>query len=87
MKRIVKETDSNGHAKYRVQSNRLLGFIPCRWYTIMYYNEFDEVVDAAFDTYHEALRFVKPIKERVCKIEVWNSRDGLVRGDKIDDYD
>lgn len=87
MKRIIKETDGNGYVKYGVQSNRLMGFLPCPWYTITYYNEFDEVVDAVFDTFHEALRFIKPMKERVRKIEVWNSRDGLVRGDKIDDYD
>ena len=87
MKRIVKETDSNGVGKYRVQSNRLMGFIPCRWHTITYYDLYGQVRDAVFDTYHEALRIADPIKKRVRKIEVWNSRDGLVRGDKIDEYE
>lgn len=87
MKRIVKETNSNGYAKYRVQTNRLMGFIPCRWCTLTYWNRFDEAVDAVFDSYQEALAFASKEKRKVRRLEVWNSRDGLVRGDKIDDYD
>lgn len=30
-KRVVKETDSYGRTYYVVETNRILGFIPCKW--------------------------------------------------------
>lgn len=30
-KRVVKETDSYGRGYYVVETNRILGFIPCKW--------------------------------------------------------
>lgn len=60
MKRIVKVTTGRGGTKYRVETNRILWFIPCSWRTVILTNDYDEVTDAVFDTFVDAINFVKP---------------------------
>jgi hypothetical protein len=51
MKRIVEETLGNGNTRYRVETNRILGFIPCKWHTDTFYDgERDITFDAIFDS-------------------------------------
>ena len=55
MKRIVEETLGNGNTRYRVETNRILGFIPCKWHTDTFYDgERDITFDAIFDSIDEA---------------------------------
>lgn len=35
-KRVVKEADSCGREYYVVETNRILGFIPCKWHMCYY---------------------------------------------------
>lgn len=56
MKRIIKETLRNGDTQYRVETNRFLGFIPCKWHTDLVFDvELNMHLDAIFDSYDEAL--------------------------------
>lgn len=87
MKRIVKETTHFGGAKYRVETNRILWFIPCSWRTITFTNDYGEVTNAVFDTFIDAVNFVKPKNTKSIRREIWNSRDGLVRPHLVDDDD
>lgn len=87
MKRIVKVTTGRGGTKYRVETNRILWVIPCSWRTVTLTNDYGEVTDAVFDTFVDAIKFVKPKKPKDIRREVWNSRDGLVRPHLVDDDD
>lgn len=87
MRRIVKVTTGRGGTKYRVETNRILWFIPSLWRTVIFTNDYGEVTDAVFDTFIDAINFVKPKNPKGIRREVWNSRDGLVRPDLVDDDD
>ena len=55
MKRIVEETLGNGNTRYRVETNRIFGLIPCKWHTDTFYDgERDMTFDAVFSTIDEA---------------------------------
>ena len=64
MKRIVEETLGNGNIRYRVETNRILGFIPCKWYTDTFYDgERDITFDAIFDNIDEAYSHIGIIRK------------------------
>lgn len=66
MKRIIKETLRNGDAQYRVETNRFLGFIPCKWRTDLVFDvELDRYLGAIFDSYDEALIHCGKLPERL----------------------
>ena len=55
MKRIVEETLANKSIRYRIETNKILGFIPCKWHTDTFYDgERDMTFDAVFGTIDEA---------------------------------
>lgn len=55
MKRIVAETLANELIRYRVETNRIFGIIPCKWCTDTFYDgERDMTFDAVFSTIDEA---------------------------------
>lgn len=55
MKRIVEEKILNGKTRYRVETNRIFGFIPCKWYTDTVYDaEHDMTFEAVFDSISDA---------------------------------
>lgn len=61
-KRIVKVTFDNNVEKFRVETNRRYGFIPCKWRTIQYIDFgtgglCPPEVDAFFDTLAQAKEF------------------------------
>lgn len=56
MKRILKEIHKDGKCRYRVESNRILGFIPSKWRTCTY-EVWGGSADAVFDTFEQAQRF------------------------------
>ena len=68
MKRIIEEWFADGQIQFVVQTNRLFGFIPCKWHTCTFYDaERDINFDAIFSTKEEALAFIgqsKSIVER-----------------------
>lgn len=70
MKRIVEETLEDGTKQYRVETNRLWGFIPIKWTTDLCYvgYPYDIHVSAIFSTLKEAQRHCgidpNPVKER-----------------------
>ena len=76
-KRIVKETLRDGRVRYRVETNRLFGFIPIRWTTDLDFYTIDDYGTecsflAIFDNLSDAKRFcgILPNKEEVIKREV-----------------
>ena len=81
MKRIIKETDSNGKTRYVVEKNRILGFIPWRWHTDTYYDvDYDMEFYAIFDSFSEAADFVRlSDRTKVHRKEVWNSDDRKIK--------
>ena len=55
MKRIVEETLANKLIRYRVETNKILGFIPCKWRTDTFYDgERDMTFEAVFTSIDEA---------------------------------
>lgn len=55
MKRIVEESLLRGKTRYRVETNRIFGFIPCKWRTDTFYDaEHDIMFDAVFDSISDA---------------------------------
>jgi hypothetical protein len=55
MKRIVEEKLSNMSVRYRVETNRIFGFIPCKWHTDTFYDaEHDMTFEAVFDSISDA---------------------------------
>lgn len=70
MKRIVEETLEDNSKQYRVETNRLWGFIPTKWHTDLYYigYPYDTYFSAVFSTLEEAQRHCRinpnPVKER-----------------------
>lgn len=75
IKRIIKETLSNGKEQYLVQSN-FIPLIEALWttdtMTIILDNGAEVYVDAVFNSLEEAQRFcgIKPEAERVIKREI-----------------
>lgn len=70
MKRIVEEIFENGRRRYVVETNRIMGFIPCGWRTDTFYDaERDMHFEAVFDSLREALVHLgvqdKPVKRTV----------------------
>jgi hypothetical protein len=64
MKRIVEETLGNGNTRYRVETNRILGFIPCKWHTDTFYDgERDITFDAIFDNINEAYSHIGIVRK------------------------
>ncbi len=65
MKRIVEETLANETFRYRVETNRIFGFIPCKWYTDTFYDgERDMIFDAVFSTIDEAYSHIGIIRKK-----------------------
>ena len=55
MKRIVEEKLLSGKTRYRVETNRILGFIPCKWHTDTFYDaEHEMMFEAVFDSISDA---------------------------------
>jgi hypothetical protein len=55
MKRIVEEKLNNMSVRYRVETNRIFGFIPCKWHTDTFYDaEHDMTFEAVFDSISDA---------------------------------
>jgi len=55
MKRIVEEKLLSGKTRYRVETNRILGFIPCKWHTDTFYDdEYEMTFEAVFDSISDA---------------------------------
>lgn len=55
MRRIVEETLADGSVQYRVETNRILGFIPCGWHTdLVYDRKADSHFSAVFDDLEDA---------------------------------
>lgn len=55
MKRIVEEKLLSGKTRYRVETNRIFGFIPCKWHTDSFYDaEHDMTFEAVFDSISDA---------------------------------
>lgn len=55
MKRIVEEKLFSGKIRYRVETNRIFGFIPCKWNTDTFYDaEHDMTFEAVFDSISDA---------------------------------
>lgn len=55
MKRIVEEKLFSGKTRYRVETNRIFGFIPCKWITETFYDaEHDMTSGAVFDSISDA---------------------------------
>lgn len=55
MKRIVEEKLLSGKTRYRVETNRIFGFIPCKWNTDTFYDaEHDMTFKAVFDSISDA---------------------------------
>ena len=55
MKRIVEEKLLSGKTRYRVETNRIFGFIPCKWNTDTFYDaEHDMTFEAVFDSISDA---------------------------------
>lgn len=55
MKRIVEEKLLSGKTRYRVETNRIFGFIPCKWITDTFYDgEHDITFEAVFDSISDA---------------------------------
>lgn len=59
MKRIVEEKLLGGKTRYRVETNRMLGFIPCKWKTDTFYDaEHDMTFEAVFDSISNAYIYI-----------------------------
>lgn len=88
MKRIIKETDSNGKTRYVVEKNRILGFIPWRWHTDTFYDaDTDMEFYAIFDCFSEAAAFVGlSDRTKVHRKEVWNSDDREIKYQYVDEF-
>jgi hypothetical protein len=76
-KRIVKETLGDGRLRYRVETNRLFGFIPIKWTTCIdtyYVSEINQDCSflAVYDNLSDAQRFCGIVLEndKVIKREV-----------------
>ena len=55
MKRIVKIYRRNGSMSYCVETNRIFGFIPCKWRIISYIsNEWGDKCNAIFSNLEDA---------------------------------
>lgn len=64
MKRIVEETLANKSIRYRVETNKFLGFIPCKWHTDTFYDgERDMTFDAVFNTIDEAYSHIGIVRK------------------------
>lgn len=68
-KRIVREADSCGREYYVVETNRILGFIPCKWRLcrisdVWGYNSYK------FSSKEEAINFIETTRTGVSKREV-----------------
>ena len=64
MKRIVEEKLVSGKTRYRVETNKILGFIPCKWHTDTFYDgERDMTFDAVFGTIDEVYSHIGIIRE------------------------
>ena len=60
MKRIVLERLANCKEQYRVETNRLFGFIPTKWHTCLFFDaEREMYFDAVFSTLEEAYAFAE----------------------------
>lgn len=70
MKRIVEETLANKSFRYRVETNKIFGFIPCKWRTDTFYDgERDMTFLAVFDTIDEAYSHIGvERKDRPCEV-------------------
>lgn len=70
MKRIVEETLANKSIRYRVETNKILGFIPCKWHTDTFYDgERDMTFDAVFITIDEAYSHIGIVrKDSPCEV-------------------
>lgn len=74
-KRIIKETLGDGRIRYRVETNRLFGFIPIPWTTDVDKVDcfgLDYTIPAIFDNLHDAQCFcgIIPDKDKIVKSEV-----------------
>lgn len=68
-KRIVREADSYGREYYVVETNRILGFIPCKWRLcrisdVWGYNSYK------FSSEEEAINFIETTRTGVSKREI-----------------
>ena len=70
MKRIVEETLANKSVRYKVETNKILGLIPCKWHTDTFYDrERDMTFDAVFSTIDEAYSYIGIARKGVpCEI-------------------
>lgn len=68
-KRIVKETDCYGREYYVIETNRILGFIPCKW-RICYYSGSWGYNNYKFSSKEEAINFVETERSDISKREV-----------------
>lgn len=76
-KRIVKETLSDRRIRYRVETNRLFGFIPIRWTTDFDFFTIDDYGTecsflAIFENLSDAKRFcgILPDEDEIVKREI-----------------
>lgn len=74
-KRIVKETLGDGRIRFRVETNRLFGFIPIKWTTDLDVVTIDNTESsclAVYENLEDAQRFcgITPDSEKVVKREV-----------------
>lgn len=67
-KRIVREVDSCGEEYYIVETNRILGFIPCKWRICYYINLWG--YDYKFSSKEEALNFIGVKRTNIIEREV-----------------
>lgn len=68
-KRVVKEADYYGREYYVVETNRILGFIPCKWRLcrisdVRGYNTYK------FSSEEEAINFIETTRTGVSKREI-----------------
>lgn len=68
-KRVVKETDSYGKGYYVVETNRILGFIPCKW-RVCYYSDSWGYNNYKFSSKEEAINFIETKRVDIFKREV-----------------
>lgn len=68
-KRVVKETDSYGREYWVVETNRILGFIPCKW-RMCYYSGSWGYNNYKFSSKEAAINFIETKRVDIFKREV-----------------
>lgn len=68
-KRVVKETNSYGREYYVVETNRILGFIPCKW-RLCRISDVWGYDSYKFSSEEEAINFIETTRAGVFKREV-----------------